>query len=72
MTLQYSGPQIPGPKILSPRHPDETASDAPINDIDMLMHSPSYGEALLLMSSVESQPNTASAALQEIYNYSDA
>jgi hypothetical protein len=24
------------------------------------------------MSSVESQPNTASAALQEIYNYIDA
>jgi hypothetical protein len=72
MTLQYSGPQIPGPKILSPQHPDEIAPNAPIDDIDTLMHFSFYGEAPLLTSSVESQPNTASAALQGIYNYIDA
>jgi hypothetical protein len=36
------------------------------------MCSPSDGKAPLQMSSVESQPNTASAALQGIYNYIDA
>ena len=33
------------------------------------MCSPSYGEAPLPTSSVESQPNTASATLQGIHNY---
>ena len=72
MTLQNSGPQISGPGILSPWCPAEIAPNAPINDIDMSMCSPSYGEAPLLTSSIESQPNSASAALQGIHNYIDS
>ena len=72
MTLQNSGPQISGPGILSPWHPAEIAPNTPINDIDMSIHSPYYGEAPLPTSSVESQPNTASAILQGIHNYIDS
>ena len=72
MALQYSGPQISGPGILSPRHPAEIVPNAPIDDIDTSMRSPSCVETPLPTSSVESQPNTASAALQTIHNYIDS
>ena len=72
MTLQYSGPQIPGPGILSCQHPAEIAPNAPIDDIDTPMHPPPDDETPLLMSSVESQPNTASGALQQIHDYIDS
>src|SRR5271168_3207543 len=69
--LQSSGPETADAGILNPR-PNEIAPNAPIGDIDTSMHSPSAGEAPLPTSSVESQPNTASAALQRIHDYIDS